>query len=178
MPTIISLDGQCFNAAYRFQDATARPEIALSLRRSLASTGELTLEGEFINYLFLKGCGSGPPTFVALHSPAPRCAIPVGDYAGHLYIDSRPSAAPLHRDIAGPITIRRGKAATLRAGAPLRHSFTATRKRDAMTVEYDLLGIGNQSYKRCAIGKFADRSPVLVLRKGNTVFHQHTFDYG
>ncbi len=154
------------NAGFRLQFTEQRP-----LR------GEIQIAGNFIERLTLTKASE----LVVLDRPEGTVRVPVGDYniagvwlkngGAEAYRDARQAmlAPSLHVAVAAP-------PAVLSVGGPLTNSVTAGRRGSMLYLNYQLLGVGRETYTRMGVGRTVP--PAFAIFHGGHQIATGQFEFG
>jgi len=136
-----------------------------------SAMGELKLEGKHIQQLVLQSRDGKRESF---DKPGESITLPAGEYRlreVHLeggYV-SRVQIVP-----DDWVTADKDKPAVLKVGAPLKQTVKVQRQRNLLVLNYELLGVGGESYTH------RDRSkrPQFTVYKGTKKITTRKFEYG
>ncbi len=134
-------------------------------------TYELKLEGKNIERLILQS-GSQKQTF---NQPGKSIMLELGTYqvselhlkGGFIHILSQGSTR------LGPIQVKTGEPAILKAGGPLEQHITVQRKNQLLTMDYQLIGAAGESYRNN--NRYP---PTFTIYKGDKEVASGKFQFG
>ena len=137
-----------------------------------SATGELKLEGKYIERLVLRQRDGQTQR---LDHPAETIKLPVGEYRllethlidGYSYRSSRTPSGDW-------VTIAADKPAVLKLGAPLTQTVKVKRQGSVLVLNYELLGSDGEKYTS------SDRSkpPTFTIYKGDKEIASGKFEFG
>jgi hypothetical protein len=132
--------------------------------------GELKLEGKYIKQLTLEREGGNKVKF---DQPGESIKVAAGKYRLREVRLEGGYACRIWSD-ANWVEVGKDKPAVLKAGAPLKQIVKAKREGRVLSLDYQLSGIGGESYAR------DDRSkpPTFTVYKGDKKIASGTFEYG
>ena len=161
------------NAGYRLAGILT---VAILIQASAASTetGELRIEGKHIERLVLIDRRGTKRVF---SEPGAGVVLPAGDY--HLHEVALQGGHTCRADQAPAdlqVTVRPDVVAALKVGAPLRHGVKIKRQGPVMTLDYELIGQGNERYSMNPTGN--DRGPSFAVYKGDEKVAAGDFEFG
>lgn len=134
--------------------------------------GELKLDGKYIKKLVLEREGGEKVKF---DRPGESIKVPVGRYIlREVHLEGGYDCYIYQTRDEDWITVDANKPATLKVGAPLKQIVNAQRQGRLLTLDYELVGIGGETYTA------SDRSkpPRFTAYKGNRKIASGTFEYG
>ena len=149
---------------------------ALQFVEQSAPLGDLKITGRFIRRIMLPG----DTYLVICDQPGPMVKIPVGNYSPpSLLLEQsgvRAYCRPSPWQSASKFAVTDKMPAILTAGGPLTNSVSATRHGQNLSLDYQLLGTGGQTYQLASV----DRShpPQFAIYKGPRQIASGTFEFG
>jgi hypothetical protein len=135
--------------------------------------GELKLEGKYIKQLTLEH--REDRNRVKFDQPGEIIKLAAGQYLlREVHLEGGYDCYIYQTRNEDWITVDANKPGTLKAGAPLKQMVKAERQGRTLTLNYELLGMGSETYVR------DDRSkpPTFTVYKGDKKIASGTFEYG
>jgi len=135
-----------------------------------SATGELKLEGNYIERLILRQENG---RMQRLDHPAETIKLPVGEYSlMEIHLIDGYSCRLLSND--RKLTITNNKPSVLKRGAPLTQTVKVKRQGSVLVLNYELIGGGGETYTR------SDRSkpPTFTIYKGDKEIASDKFQFG
>ena len=177
VPREIFLDGQAYNLAFEFGAQRKKSELIVSFMESQHPMGEIQLEGQFIKRLIMRESEEKGSPLVILDSPDKNVHIPVRTYRmQRIFLDGGEKHGLFWADGKKEISVVQGKIFTLKMGGPLNHSVKARRYQRNLSLDYTLLGIGDERYIQ--LPRDRKNPPTFVITRGDNTIVSGSFKYG
>ncbi len=137
------------------------------------TTGEIKLEGKFINRLILQREGNkGREEF---RRPEQIIKLPTGKYyLQEVHLEGGYICYAYQVQKRHLVSVSPDEPATLKIGAPLKQIVKVNRKGRNLVMNYELLGVGGEKYTS------SNRSepPIFTVYRGNKEIASDKFEYG
>lgn len=170
IPTHAIVDGSIYDVYGDFSETAEGIAVRFAFSATEAPTGQIQLEGQHIQELWLKRHDGTSMLYVSGNP----MQVPMGSYTAHVivldggWISNEP--APSIR-----VQVRPGEASPLRVGGPLKHSVECMPSGSSMLLTYTLRGVGGESYEKP--GSYAV-PPAFTIYRGSTRVATGNFEYG
>ena len=153
--------------AYKIDFAFVKPEkevlLKATFREMKPETGILRFSGDYIKQAFLSGDYK-----LILFAPEREEAIPAGHYKEcKISLQRNPSQIELSSTLEKNFSLKKNEVYSLMAGAPLKNKITVTRAGTRLNMNYDLTGIGGESYQKI---DYQHPPEFAVYQNGKKIF--------
>ncbi len=178
VPKSLFFDGRCYEVAFEFRKTdSGYPALWCTLTEKDVSLGTLRIEGKYVNQLVL-----GHDEMLVLPSLSEEtCNVP----AKHLSVEqcsikfdqNKPTASP--RGNMPVVVSSENKEMLLKIGGPLSNSVDIERSGKVLTFNYELVGVGGETYDAQQISMYNDaKKPSVAIYKGDLKLGGGEFEYG
>jgi hypothetical protein len=171
------LNGHLYQTRFDWEASPAGPLLRVSLGELPFKPATLALAGQGITRLLLKNSRGGP--VVVLDQPGASITLPEGRYRIENVLLHDPKNNRLYQQNRNSqsleISATDGQPA-LRLGAPLNNTLTARRAGSTLQLNYELHGIGAESYQ--PVGNTRDARPKFRILHAGTQVAEGFFEYG
>jgi hypothetical protein len=177
VPREFFLDGHAYDLAFDFASQKKKSELIASFMESRPAMGEVQLDGRFIKRLILRESKEKGSPLVILDSPDKIVRLPARTYrTQRIFLDGGKKHGLFWADGEKEISVVQGKIFVLKMGGHLNHSVRERRNGRNLSLDYTLLGIGDEKYKQLA----ADRRnpPTFAITRGDHTVFSGSFKYG
>ncbi len=166
-PDKLWLQGHAFALTWAVEVQTDKTRIALKLVEQQPALGEVKVAGTSIQRLILKG-GS---YLVVADRPDAALRVPAGDYTGFDAWLRKGDVTAYCSALAERLTVAARKPISLAVGGPLTNTVSVSRSGRDLSLSYQLLGVGGNSYQllRRDGTRSADPPEFTIYRSGRQI---------
>ena len=175
-PEVVTFGGYSYNTSFQLRSDQDRQSLDVEFAQTECSTGQLKLEGEFIERLTLVSGFSA----VLIDSPGQTVSVPAGNYRLEgVYLDGGEAGLFIAKFDSGRherVAIDENQTTTLKIGGPLASSVEVNPLGRTLRMVYSLKGVGGYEYQ--ALNESRENPPEFVVKKDGKEVASGNFEYG